>query len=285
MLAHAMAKHSSRTLVRSVGAHYLPQKYAISEEAPVRYLELGGSPTLVRTPADFGPARELVQTINAVRPQTLDPVADAQTQFRENPRAARRGWGSIEILARTLADRPEYLAKQVENMLFGSLALLRRGHLSDGAIVIFNQSFPRADRALRMELRRERDHTAAVAQRPRGQLVYLEGPSLTRQQALQQASREIAQVFSRGKRYQEMPSPFQWDSEHEHPLVLLWDVVRRGLLRRIKLCPQCDRWFVDERRNALAVRCSVECTNRWWNRSRRRAANHKVNTKTRRRRR
>lgn len=43
---------------------------------------------------------------------------------------------------------------------------------------------------------------------------------------------------------------------------------------RLKQCPVCRKWFVDASRNETSLRCGVKCTNRWWNRTRRREANH-----------
>jgi hypothetical protein len=57
---------------------------------------------------------------------------------------------------------------------------------------------------------------------------------------------------------------------------ILWKVVQHWVLHRLKRCPQCERWFADESKNVTGVRCSTACTNRYWNRARRRAANHKA---------
>jgi len=60
---------------------------------------------------------------------------------------------------------------------------------------------------------------------------------------------------------------------------LLWKIREEEALDRVKRCPQCQRWFVDETRNKSAARCSAGCTARWWDRSRRRAARAKSRDK------
>lgn len=42
----------------------------------------------------------------------------------------------------------------------------------------------------------------------------------------------------------------------------------------IKRCPLCKKWFVDESKNNNKLRCSEDCTWKWWNRSRRKEAGH-----------
>jgi hypothetical protein len=49
----------------------------------------------------------------------------------------------------------------------------------------------------------------------------------------------------------------------------------RAQLARVKRCPNCDRWFVDITSNIAMQRCSAWCTNRWWDRARRRKAGHR----------
>lgn len=51
--------------------------------------------------------------------------------------------------------------------------------------------------------------------------------------------------------------------------------------QRLKQCPTCRRWFVDETRNRKKQRCSDSCTARWWNRRRRRAAGHRAGLRSR----
>ena len=50
---------------------------------------------------------------------------------------------------------------------------------------------------------------------------------------------------------------------------------------RLKHCPQCRKWFVDETRNKKKERCSDRCTARWWNRDRRKTARHRTVVKKR----
>jgi predicted RNA-binding Zn ribbon-like protein len=56
---------------------------------------------------------------------------------------------------------------------------------------------------------------------------------------------------------------------------MFWELVNAQGLHRLKRCAVCSRWFYDTSRNESAVRCSAACTRKWWNRARRRAANHK----------
>jgi hypothetical protein len=50
---------------------------------------------------------------------------------------------------------------------------------------------------------------------------------------------------------------------------------------RLKRCPQCKRWFVDESKNKRKGRCSPHCTWNWWSRARRKQAGHKLLVKNR----
>jgi len=45
---------------------------------------------------------------------------------------------------------------------------------------------------------------------------------------------------------------------------------------RLKRCPQCMRWFVDDTRNKQKLRCSSQCTWQWWSRDKRKEAGHRV---------
>lgn len=45
---------------------------------------------------------------------------------------------------------------------------------------------------------------------------------------------------------------------------------------RLKRCPQCRKWFVDETRNGAMIRCSPSCTNKWWTLERRQEAGHRL---------
>lgn len=44
---------------------------------------------------------------------------------------------------------------------------------------------------------------------------------------------------------------------------------------RLKRCPKCLRWFVDDTRNKQKLRCSPHCTWQWWSRDKRKKARHK----------
>lgn len=57
--------------------------------------------------------------------------------------------------------------------------------------------------------------------------------------------------------------------ERGEALVLLWNVLENDSLDRLKRCRQCGRWFADKSRNHSGARCSRACTDRWWNRKRR----------------
>ncbi len=57
-------------------------------------------------------------------------------------------------------------------------------------------------------------------------------------------------------------------------LRLLWFVLQNPAQHRLKRCLQCSRWFVDPTRNSSKARCSSECTEKWWDRARRRQARH-----------
>ncbi len=50
----------------------------------------------------------------------------------------------------------------------------------------------------------------------------------------------------------------------------LWDALQHPHIKRVKRCSRCQKWFVDRTRNNGAKRCSLACTWRWWNRTRRR---------------
>jgi hypothetical protein len=55
----------------------------------------------------------------------------------------------------------------------------------------------------------------------------------------------------------------------------LWEYFfRNNGWERLKQCPQCGKWFVDDSRNKKKERCSVQCTDRWWSWGRRREAGH-----------
>ena len=43
---------------------------------------------------------------------------------------------------------------------------------------------------------------------------------------------------------------------------------------RLKRCPQCRKWFVDTIRNKNKIRCSRQCTDKWWDFRRRKHVGH-----------
>jgi hypothetical protein len=70
---------------------------------------------------------------------------------------------------------------------------------------------------------------------------------------------------------QQKPTTTSW------VLLLLWEYYFKGDgWKRIKRCPICEKWFVDETTNRTKIRCSEHCTAVWWNRSRRKEAGHKI---------
>jgi hypothetical protein len=58
------------------------------------------------------------------------------------------------------------------------------------------------------------------------------------------------------------------------PWLLFWKVLTNGGGRRLRICPRCDRWFGDNTKGGNKERCSRKCTNRLWNRPRRRQQGH-----------
>lgn len=62
----------------------------------------------------------------------------------------------------------------------------------------------------------------------------------------------------------------------EVTLLLLWEYYFKDEgWQRLKRCPICEKWFVDDTRNKSKERCSEHCTCLWWTRTRRREAEHK----------
>ena len=45
---------------------------------------------------------------------------------------------------------------------------------------------------------------------------------------------------------------------------------------RLKRCPQCMKWFVDDTKNKKKERCSPHCTWQWWSRDRRKESAHRT---------
>jgi hypothetical protein len=46
--------------------------------------------------------------------------------------------------------------------------------------------------------------------------------------------------------------------------------------RRLKICQQCDKWFVDLSKNRTQSFCSKHCKDHWWSWTRRKQANHRL---------
>jgi len=46
--------------------------------------------------------------------------------------------------------------------------------------------------------------------------------------------------------------------------------------QRLKRCPQCMKWFVDDTKNKKKERCSPHCTWQWWSRDRRKKSKHLI---------
>ena len=66
-------------------------------------------------------------------------------------------------------------------------------------------------------------------------------------------------------------------NEMEEALWYLWRFFfHDGGWERLKRCPQCMRWFVDDTRNKQKQRCSSQCTWQWWSRDRRKESGHRV---------
>jgi len=58
------------------------------------------------------------------------------------------------------------------------------------------------------------------------------------------------------------------------PWLLFWKVLTNGGGRRLRICLRCDRWFGDNTKAGNKERCSKKCTDRMWNRPRRRQQGH-----------
>ena len=71
----------------------------------------------------------------------------------------------------------------------------------------------------------------------------------------------------------ERPSGVGHDNWNQYVAVWVWKVVfeARGY-RHLRTCLTCDQWFVDRGRNQAAKFCGRSCTDRYWNRGRRRAS-------------
>lgn len=72
------------------------------------------------------------------------------------------------------------------------------------------------------------------------------------------------------------PSPGHYPTtEMQEALWFLWNFFfsERGW-ERLKRCPKCMKWFVDDTRNKRKIRCSRHCTWQWWSRDRRKQEGH-----------
>jgi hypothetical protein len=155
--------------------------------------------------------------------------------------------GHIEDIPKDLNEAWFESAKRIEQMLLDSLDVLSRGQLTPAAVERFNALAPVA----RPVLIDPASPGALAHWLDQAQVVL--GPARERALIAHLAAESAAAV----------------------PLAL-WELIAAAPeeLRRLKRCPQCARWFVDKAKNATAIRCTIACTNRYWNRARRRAANH-----------
>lgn len=63
----------------------------------------------------------------------------------------------------------------------------------------------------------------------------------------------------------------------QEALWFLWRLFFHGEgWKRLKRCPQCMKWFVDDTKNRIKERCSPHCTWQWWSRERRKRSNHRI---------
>jgi hypothetical protein len=68
----------------------------------------------------------------------------------------------------------------------------------------------------------------------------------------------------------------QSTTEAEGALCALWQYYFHGKgFLRLKRCPECRTWFLDDTRNAKKIRCSKRCTNKWWSRKWRKETKNK----------
>jgi len=59
-----------------------------------------------------------------------------------------------------------------------------------------------------------------------------------------------------------------------HAVHMLFELFESRARDRLKYCPACCRWFVDETKNRTKRWCDTQCHRRGWNRAARRAAGH-----------
>ncbi len=70
------------------------------------------------------------------------------------------------------------------------------------------------------------------------------------------------------------PQHRQWKENAYQVARLLWSTLLHADRVRLKQCGTCQRWYVDVTKNRKKQRCSESCTQKWWNRERRREAGH-----------
>ena len=59
----------------------------------------------------------------------------------------------------------------------------------------------------------------------------------------------------------------QSTTESGSVLCVLWEFYfHKERYKKLKRCPECRLWFVDDTKNTIKSRCSRKCTNRWWSR-------------------
>ncbi|MFH1756537.1 MAG: CGNR zinc finger domain-containing protein [Pseudomonadota bacterium] len=61
----------------------------------------------------------------------------------------------------------------------------------------------------------------------------------------------------------------------QETLLLLWEnYFKNEGWHRLKRCPTCEKWYVDESKNRTKEWCSYHCKWSWWTRARRKEAGH-----------
>ncbi len=64
------------------------------------------------------------------------------------------------------------------------------------------------------------------------------------------------------------------DDARPHAVHMLFELFESRARDRLKCCPACHRWFVDETKNRTKRWCDAQCHRRGWSRAARRAAGH-----------
>ena len=154
-------------------------------------------------------------------------------------------------------------ASRVDQILRDSLSLLPEGRLSDEAVTRLNTILE--DEFDLMWLGFQNHHPTNDG----WEVLFTGTRGSTRRPSSESSPRTVASVG---------PS-----HEGGYTVYALWMMMQHAggiaALTRLKICPQCNKWFVDKTHNRMAVRCSIQCTNRWWNKERRRRANHRAKSK------